>query len=64
MVENVNLIRWPDGLSASRGYLWVTASALHEVMGEPKEFRAPFHILRIPLMLAEQEKKPQKKSEL
>ena len=50
LIANSRLLRWPDGLSASRGYLWITASALHEMFQDPPHESPPFHILRIPLM--------------
>ena len=50
LIKNELLLRWPDGLSASRGYLWITPSALHELLEESPKLRAPYPILRMPLV--------------
>ena len=46
-------LRWPDGLSlSSDGYLYITCSALHQVLGKLPSFtreKAPFQIYRIKL---------------
>lgn len=51
-------LRWPDGFSlAADGYLYVTCSALHQVIGVPREdmkARGPFQIYRFHLGRAEQ----------
>ncbi|UTW47276.1 major royal jelly family protein [Bacterioplanoides sp. SCSIO 12839] len=51
-------LRWPDGFSlAEDGYLYVTCSALHQVIGIPRDemlARAPFQIYRFHLGRAEQ----------
>lgn len=51
-------LRWPDGFSlAADGYLYLTCSSLHQVIGVPREemmSKAPFHIYRFSLERANQ----------
>jgi sugar lactone lactonase YvrE len=51
LVKSEQLLRWPDGFSfGPDGWLYVTCSSLHEVLGRtPGQIRdhAPYHVLRI-----------------
>ena len=51
-------LRWPDGFSlAADGYLYITCSALHQVIGVDRDemlAKAPFHIYTFHLGRAEQ----------
>lgn len=50
LVQDNTFLRWPDGLCATRGWLWITASALDELMSDPPRSVPPYNILRVQLM--------------
>ena len=49
LVHSDTLLRWPDGLSMHNGYLYVSCSAIHELVAGDHKKKAPFHLLRIKL---------------
>ena len=43
-------LRWPDGLALHEGYLYISSSALHQVLGKTPSFidsQAPFGLFRV-----------------
>jgi hypothetical protein len=49
LVHSEKLLRWPDGASIANGYLYVSNSAIHEIVAGNHLDNAPFHIVRIKL---------------
>ena len=49
LVHSEKLLRWPDGASIADGYLYVSNSAIHEIVAGNHLENSPFHIVRIKL---------------
>jgi sugar lactone lactonase YvrE len=51
LVEDRSLLRWPDGITLKKGTIFISSSAIHEVVAGDHHKNAPFHIVSLDLGL-------------
>jgi hypothetical protein len=56
LVTDESLLRWPDGITLHGNSIFVSSSAIHEVVAGDHHKKAPFHIVRLDLGLCQMEK--------